>query len=241
MYISIKEERAVYDYDTVRAYDEAEYRLQERERRLDDPGYVGRPYRGSLLLTEARLPSARCAKSVLLSMAAGYLYLRLCDRSSGLLKRHIPYRYRQGRFHGRREGKYRRWDMRLDANGREALVEDLERRIWAYEEERFDSLLTQWDAGSRSATYFMEEGGYRGPITHIIFSDKSALERVHFHTLLEDCRALERPDHALQEAIHAERSLLSRFIAAAHAELTSSYESNVVPLSWRYRLLMPAP
>ena len=76
-------------------------------------------------------------------MAAGYLYLRLCDISSGLLKRHISYRYRQGRFHGRREGKYRRWDMRPDTNGREALVEDLERRIWAYEEERFDSLLTQ--------------------------------------------------------------------------------------------------
>jgi hypothetical protein len=131
--------------------------------------------------------------------------------------------------------------MRLDANGREALVEDLERRIWAYEEERFDSLLTQWDNGLRSATYFMEEVGYRGPITHIIFSDKSALERVHFHSLLEDCRALEQPDHALREAIHVERGLLSRFIAAEHAGVASRYESKVIPLSCTYRLLMPAP
>jgi hypothetical protein len=229
---------ATLSFDTVRAYDEAEYQLDERERWLDDPSYTARPYRGSLLLTEARLPSAGRSASVLLSMAAGYIYLRLCDSSSGFLKRHIPYCYKRGRFHGRREGKYLRWDMRLEANGREALVAELERRIWAYEEERFDSLLSQWDASSRSEVYFVEEAGYQGPTTHIVFSDKRSLERVHFRSLLEDCRALEQPDKVLREAIEVERTLLSRYVAAKYAEVIEVHEPNVVPLSRRYKLLM---
>ena len=232
---------ATPSFDTLRAYDEAEYQLDERERWLDDPSYTARPYCGSLLLTEARLPSAGRSGNALLSMAAGYIYLRLCDSSSGLLKRHIPYCYKAGRFHGRREGKYLRWDMRLHAHGREALVEKLERRIWEYEEERFDSLLTQWDAASHSAVYFVEEAGYHGPTTHIVFSDKCLLERVHSHSLLEDCHALEQPDNLLQNAIAAERTLLSRYVAAQYAAVTDIHEPNVIPLPQRYKLLRSAP
>lgn len=51
--------RAVCDCDTVRAYDEVEYGLKGRECRLDEPGDVGRPYRGSLLLADPR-PDAPC-------------------------------------------------------------------------------------------------------------------------------------------------------------------------------------
>lgn len=233
---------AALGFDTVRAYDEAEYRLDEREHGLDEPSYTASPYRGSLLLTEVRSTSAAGCGSVLLSMAAGYIYLRLCDSSSGVLKRHIPYCYKRGRFHGRREGKYLRWDMRLEANGREALVEELERRIWAYEEERFERLLTQWDLASRSAVYFVKEAAERRvPTTHIVFSDKSALERVHFRSLLEDCRALEQADDVLRVAVEVERNLLSRYVDGEYAEVSDIDEANVVPLSRRYRLLMSVP
>jgi hypothetical protein len=227
----------MYNFDTVRAYDEAEYQREVLECQRYHAGYVRKPYRGSLLLKQVRVSTAVPVESVRLSMAAGYIYLRLCDSSSGLLKRHIPYCYRRGRFHGRREGKYRRWDMRLDANGREALVEELERRIWAYEEERLEGLLTQWDGGARSASYFVDEAGYCGLVTHIVFSDKSALERVRFHSLLDDCRALEQSDSVLRDAVQVERDLLSRFIATEYVDVISSYEPKVVPMPGRYRLL----
>ena len=227
--------------DTVRTYDEGEYQLDEHERWLNDRGYVGRPYRGSLLLTEAGPLSAQCSRDVLLSMAAGYIYLRLCDRSSELLKCHIPYRYRRGRFHERREGKYRRWDMRLEANGREALVEEIQRRIWAYEEERLECLLTQWDVGSRSCVYFVEEAGSPRATTHIVFSNKSALERVRFSSLLPDCRAIQQHDRALTEAIEVERSLLARFIAVQCTEAVRSCDPRIVRLPRGYRVLMAMP
>ena len=228
--------RTTCGFDTLRAHDEAEYQLCEHEHRLDGPFHAGGPYRGSLLLTEARLSMGGCYKEALLSMAAGYIYLRLCDSSSGVLKSHIPYCYKRGRFHGRHEGTYRRWDMRLDADGREKLVEELERRIWAYEEQRLESLLTQWDAGLRSCIYFLEESGGPNSRTHIVFSDKGALERVRFRSFLEDCRAIEQPDDSLQEAIDVERALLTGFIAVEHADVMSCYEPKVVRLPQRYRV-----
>lgn len=72
---------ATLSFDTLRAYDEANYQLDERERWLNGLSCTARLHRGSLLLTEARLSSARRSGSALLPMAAGYIYLRLCDSS----------------------------------------------------------------------------------------------------------------------------------------------------------------
>jgi hypothetical protein len=230
---------ALHHFRTLRAYDQAQYRLQERERYLDHPTCCGgKPYRGSLFLTEARLSADGRDTEVLLSMAAGYLYEKLCETSSTVLKKRVPYRYVPGTHHGEVEGKYRRWDMRLDANGQDAIVEELERRIWAYEQERFDSLLTSWDTASRSCAYFVENPGTSDPRPYIVFSDKDALQRVRFRTFIQDCRSIEQPSCALEEAINEEKESLALFIATEHAEVIRTHDPKVVRLRERYRTAM---
>jgi len=232
---------AMQSSDTVRAWDEADYRLCQRMRRLAEPSSTDKPYHGSLLLTEARVRGGNSYECVLLSMAAGYSYLRLCDISSALLKQCIAHRYRSSRLHGRREGKYRRWDMRLDAGGREALVEELERRVWAYEEERLEALQTQWDRASRSCTYFVDEPDYPTAVTHIVFSNKDALASVRLRSLLADSRAIEQPRSVLQDAVDEEKARLARFISAEHAKVIGEPETNVRRLPDSYRLLISTP
>jgi hypothetical protein len=233
---SVDRARALHHFRTLRDYDQAQHRLHESERRLDHPTCQGKPYRGSLFLTEARLSVEGRDAEVLLSMAAGYLYEQLCDASSAVLKKRIPYRYVPGTHHGKVEGKYRRWDMRIHASGQDAIVEELERRIWAYEQVRFDSLLTSWDTASRSCAYFVEAPGASDPRPHIVFSDKDALERVRFHTFIQDCRSLEQPSRALDEAVNEEKALLALFIATEHAEVIRTHDPKVVRLRERYRI-----
>ena len=93
----------------------------------------------------------------LISMAAGYVYSRLCDASSRLIKTWVPYRYMRGKNQGKVEGKYRRWDMRLRAGGEEGIVEELRHRVWAYEQQRFDVLQERWNAASGSGSYVLIE------------------------------------------------------------------------------------
>jgi hypothetical protein len=84
------------------------------------------------------------------SFPAGYIYCRLCEASRALLATLIPYRYVVGRDHGRIEGNCWLWDFRLDAGEDTAILEELQRRVWTYEEGRLDALLTQWDADTHS-------------------------------------------------------------------------------------------
>lgn len=229
------------DFDTLRAFDEARYRQHERASRLDDPAYEGKPYRGSFFFHDARLSVGGRYRPVWLSMAAGYLYARLCDTSSTLLEQRIPYRYIPGRYHGRIEGRYRRWEMRIAANGSEAIVEQLLQRIWTYEQQRLDTLLTHWDTTSHLRVYFVQNPDAAAPKTHIVLSDKSALERIRPRFLLEDCLSLKAPACALEEAVTQEKVLLTQFISAQYAELAQTDGANVVRFRQRYSILMPMP
>ena len=65
---SFAKNKNILDFDTVRAFDESDYRFQEKARRKEDPDYCGKPYRGSLYLHWARLYF-----DATLSMAAGYI------------------------------------------------------------------------------------------------------------------------------------------------------------------------
>jgi len=114
----------ILDFDAVRAFDESDYRLQEKARRKEDPKYSGKPYRGSLYLNWARLYVDGRFAYATLSMAAGYTYARVSDVAHELLARLIPHRYAPGKHYGKVEGGGWQWDLRVDANGQEPPLEN---------------------------------------------------------------------------------------------------------------------
>ena len=91
-------------FETLRDFDECDYRFQEEAQRREGPGYAGKPYRGSLYLNWARLYVEGRFAYATLSMAAGYIYAQLADAAQELLARIIPYEYVPGKHHGKVEG-----------------------------------------------------------------------------------------------------------------------------------------
>jgi hypothetical protein len=144
-----------------------------------------------------------------LSMAAGYVYAHLCDCSRELLEARIPYRYVCGRNHGKVHKTYRQWDMRVDAHGREGLVEELQRRVWEYERERFDAWLTENDTHHRSCVYIVDESAPLQMRVHFVFADKDTLAGIRFRSFVRDCRSLERPFAELMDAVCREKALMA--------------------------------
>ena len=132
---SFAKNKHILDFDTVRAFDESDYRFQEKARRKEDPDYCAKPYRGSLYLHWARLYFDGRFAYATLSMAAGYIYARLSDAAHEVLANVIPHRYMPGKHHGKVEGGGWQWDRRVDTNGREGIFEELQRQIWRYEQE----------------------------------------------------------------------------------------------------------
>lgn len=235
--IGVEEEpRITSRFESLRAYDEAEPQLDELD--IDSEIEGGAPYRGSFHLTPARVHRNGKNDVVSLSMAARYIYSQLCRRSDSLLRKLIPYHYVPGRNHGRRQGKYRLWDMRLVAGGKEGLVEALQQRSWAYERARLDALLTQWDVESRACVYFIEDLDTPERTRHIVFSDKKALEHVHFRTFLHDCRAMEQPPGTLREAIDTEITLFQRYLDKVYVEATGAHLEKVVRIAQIYKVAL---
>lgn len=203
---------------------------------IDNTGDGVSAYLGTLLLNEMRVPLNGEHVPVLLSMAAGYIYARLCDISGELIKAAIPYRYRPARHHGCIEGKYRRWDMRLHANGHEGALELLRKRVWAYERERLDSLLTRWDAGSRSRIYVVQEQHARTRL-HIIFSNKECLRQVRLRCFTDDCHNMMGSSEELETEVTKEKYLLARYIEMQLKDIRDN-QPNMTPVGRRHRIMV---
>jgi DNA polymerase IIIc chi subunit len=219
--------RTVLELGTLRKLDEVQFETQEEIRLRAGLDYAHKPYRGSLYLTAAQLRiDGRFARAKL-TMAAGYLYAKLCDSSHQLLEERIPFRYVPGRNHGRIKGKFWQWDMRVEAHGLESVVEELQRRIWNYERQRFDALLRENDAATQPCVYLVDESNSQGARVHFVFTNKEALSSVRFRSFVRDCRALERSTEELAEAVNREKDLMARFMDEEHAEVMSTYSTKV--------------
>jgi hypothetical protein len=230
--------KSILDFDTVRAYDEDDYHFQEAARTKDDPSYGGKPYRGSLYSSWARLYVEERFTYATLSMAAGYIYAQLENKGQGLLEERIPHRYVPGRHHGKPDGDNWQWDMRVDAGGQEGVLEELRRRVWDYQSARHEVLQTAWDAADRCGVYLVDESKPPESNLHVVFTDKAALSAVRFRSFLRDCRALERSVSELSRAVEEEQAALARFIEEQHADVLQTYDPKVRPLRKKRKVLV---
>ena len=109
----------VYDYDL------ADQQFQEDAWAKETPAYVPRPYHGRLYSRWARLFVDEVFTYATLSLVAGYLQDLAEERASGIIDELIPHRYVDGKNHGKRSGKGFEWNLRIDADGKEGLLDAL--------------------------------------------------------------------------------------------------------------------
>lgn len=230
------DEESLLDFETVRDYDEDSYRFQENARKEEDPACSGKPYRGSLYMNWARLFVDGRFVYANLSIAAGYVYAAIHDAASELIEQHIPHRYVSGPDHGKVEGQCYEWDMRLQANGEEGILEELRRRVWGYETERWEALLTSYDDSPASGVYLLDESDEDETRQHFVFTDKRALSSVRFRSFVRDCRRIERPAKEITDAVEKERSALAAFVDEQLAEVRRTYDPKVSRLVKRRKV-----
>lgn len=233
-----REGDSILHYQTLRDYDESDYRWQEEYRQKEQADYVPKAYRGYLYLGWARLFVDGQFTYATLSMAAGYLNSISDEHGSDLLEQRIPHQYVPGPHHGEQVGDNTRWDMRISADGQEDVLEELRARMWAYTQARHDALCDDWDARGLNGVYLLDECCHGEHNLHLVFTDKDALSRVRFRSFLRDCRAMCRDTSELQRAIDEEKAALADFIETQHAEVLRDHESGVRHLRKRNKVMI---
>ncbi len=230
--------KTLSDFANLREFDESDFRFQEAMRRKEDATYAGKPYHGALYLAWARLFVDGVFTYATLSMGAGYLYSHLDEAASELIRTRIPHRYVPGKNHGKVEGDQWQWDERVDAAGQEGVLEELQRQVYAYLNERYHALLSASDARGTCGVYLVNTSVPDENNLHIVFSDTRALAAVRFPSFLRDCRVIERPAEELQRTAGREVGALTRLIQDKHEELLRTFDPKVVRLRKRLRIMV---
>lgn len=233
---------SILDFPTLGAWDAHDHDVQQRLRAEHDAAYEAQPYRGSLHGHWARVMMDGRIVYLTLSMAAGAVYERLREASADEIERRIPHRYVRGRHDGEVEGNLIRWDSRLEAGGQEALLEELQHRVWSWEHERWQALSAQWaDRGLHGAYVMKTQWPAEDPderCLEIVFTDPQALEQVRFASFLADIRRIERPSEEIDRAVAEEVELLNAMLAEQLEDLRHNFNPKVAQLRRRTKIMV---
>jgi hypothetical protein len=158
------------------------------------------------------------------------------------LQRLIPHRHVRGRHDGKVEKGGIRWDFRVDANGQEGLLDELQHRVWDYQRSRWRELETLWAASPRGGCYVLpnpEPGFEKDSLDlHVVFTDADALGLVRPMNFMDDCRAIGRNSEELHAAASAESERALRFVAEQYEDLQANFDPKVTKLRKRLKVVM---
>jgi len=232
------EGKTLLDFDTLYEYDYDDHCFQEQARKDDTPDYVMKPYRGALYQRWARLFIDGAFHYASLCMAAGYVYSNLDQFGQKKVSTLIPHRYVNAKDHGKREGKGTIFSQRLDAGGKEAQAEELQRRFWDYLSQRYDALCIEFDGQARKAVYMEDKSRPYDPHMNFIFSDKTALQAVRFRHFMRDCCSLIADRAELDAVINRERQALDAYLESACRDILTNFDPKVAPFRKKNKVII---
>jgi hypothetical protein len=232
------EGKSVLSFETVYDYDRAEHEIQESARAGEASPYVKRPYHGVLYFAWARLFMDEVFTYGHLSMAAGHIHATADEHVSEIVDALVPHENVQGKNHGKRSERGFEWDMRVDAGGKEGLLDELRFCQNAYFDKRYDTLAETWDRRAARAVYIAGRNVPGAMDQEFLFSDPAALKAVRFRSFLRDCRAIERPATELMPHIDSEKQAAEIFMHAEHERLLRDFDPNVARLHKRRKIIV---
>ncbi len=229
------QDSSILDFKTLLDYDRDDHAFQQDAKQRDIKGYQPEPYTGALHGTWARVLVGGQLCYLTLTMASWQLYGAMEEAASAETLARVPHRHVRGPEDGKRDKSGAiRWDMRVDANGQEALLEELQHRVWE-EQFRRRSELGQLFCEQRLGACFLDDQPWEHQDPNernllVVFSDPGALAAVRFTSFLRDCRRIERPLTELRALEAGEAKRMRDFVAAQHEDLIKNFDPKVVPL-----------
>ena len=234
---------SILDFETLLAYDRHDHAFQQDAKQRDFEGYQPAPYTGALHGAWARVLVEGQLCYVTLSMASWQLYGVMEDTASAEIEARIPHRHVPGPEDGKRdESGSIRWDMRVQANGQEALLDELQHRVWE-EQSRRRGELGQLFCEHGRGVCFLDDQPWENQDPNernllVVFSDPDALAAVRFTSFLRDCRRIERPLAELRALEVREAKRMRDFVAAQHEDLVKNFDPKVVPLRKKLKVMI---
>ena len=214
--VDITHFETLYDYD----YDDYKFQAGLITYGEDSPE---RPYQGTLDLCWARLLIDDHFTYASLNMVVKYIIREVEEFSQKYIKQLVPHKMYRGENDEKKDGEYYILDLKTNANGKESVLDELEKRARSYLDKTRHEISDTGDRENQNGVYIINKSTPGYPLHYFAFTDKNVLKKIRFKTFMKDCRTkIIQDNELLYKKINVEKEKIKDFLDAQYKDIINS-------------------
>ena len=234
---SMAENTSLLDFPTVYDYNHNDYLYQEKSRKQNSPDYKGMDYFALQHSFWFRLIIDDNFYYATGTSLASYINDELDEFSFDFINHLIPHKFVEGKDNGKKEKGGFLWDMKLDANGLEGQLDELNTRLYSYLNNRWLAL-SQRFSGLGADVYIKNQNWDDDPHVSFIFTNEKTLKKVHWKHFLSDIEPLITDFSFVEKELESEVELLRSFLSKNYQDILDNFDPKVVKLKKKRKVIM---
>ncbi len=234
---SMAENVSLLDFNSLYDYDYDDHLFQEQANKKEFKSYVARDYYAFRFSRWVRLIINDQFYYANLYSLAGYLTDEMEDKSRDLIEKLIPHEYIEGKENGKQVKGGFRWDMQVDAAGKEKQLDELKSRWYRYTQQRWLELSKEFTRASPAV--FIEDINRKGELNrNYIFNNEAALKQIRWKHFLADCKTLTTELSHVTERAELEVARAEDFLKKEHEDIMKNFDPKVVKLKKKMKIVL---
>jgi len=234
---SMANNTTVLDFSTLYDYNYDDYLFQEKANKQDFPDYKGMDYYALRHSFWFRLIIQENFYYATGTSLASYIKDELDEVSTNFINQLIPHEYVEGKDNGKKEKSGFLWDMKLNANGLEGQLDELNHRLYAYLNDCWLTL-SQRFSHSSPAVYIGNKNRDDDPHLFFIFTNEQTLKQIQWKHFLSDIEPLIADFSFVTQAIINETDLLKSYLTKNYQDIMENFDPKVVKLKKKRKIIM---
>tara|TARA_R110002072_G_scaffold303007_1_gene491265 strand:- start:512 stop:1567 length:1056 start_codon:yes stop_codon:yes gene_type:complete len=226
---------SLYDYD----FEEFHFQQNARKEHFES-NFIEMPYRLYLNSNWSRLLDQQgCFYYSTQSSLSHYLIHKLYEHAAERMDQLIPHNFVEGPNNDKEIKGGIIWDFKIDANGLETQLEELEDRYRKYLNQILHEMNKTLHEDSESAVYFERSTvDDDEPRWDIIIKNAQTAKNISFQTYLKDCEKYLKPKEELEELYQQELEKLNAFIDQNYHDVMENFDPKVRRLKRKMKVIV---
>ncbi len=231
------ENKSILDFNSLYDYDYDDYLFQEQANKKEIKDYRARDYYTLWFPRWARLIIKDQFYYTTLYSLAGYLTDKIKNKSHDCIQALIPHEYVEGKENGKQVKGGFCWDMHTDASGQEKQLDELNSRLYRYEQERWVELNEEFIQCFPAV--FIEDVNQDGELNrNFIFNNEAVLKQIRWKNFLVDCEPLIAEFTNVTERVEQEEAKAEAYLQEAYEYILKNFDPNVVKLKKKMQVVV---
>ena len=235
----MEEGKSLLDFPRLYDHNYADYLYQESARKRDFPDYDGVDYYAYQHPSWVRLLiDGQFYYSTFTSLAS-FTLDEIKSVGDETIRQLIPHEYVDGKNHGKQEKGGYLWDVKIDAAGQEAQLDELKSRFLEYQNERW-LVLSELSVSRNPAVYVHDEDWDDDPHRTYIFANEETLKQIRWRHFSTDCESLMAESTVVESLLAEEIDRLNSWLTENHQDIHDNFDPTVAKLRRKRKIIMSA-